>query len=788
MADQKLKRAARRRRRITIAVSILALIVAAVAAYIIVMSIRNARQTREILIQQEKFYAKQASQLLDEGDTYTALLLLNELTDPTGPFAKIPLQPEAECQMRRAVQMHDEAEWQVEWSIRNVGNIAYTPQMTPDGKYLVASIPGEINIFNILNGEFVSQIKFSGIKKPVFSISHDGGKIAVFVKHHYNDSILLYNLPSGDFIKSLYSESHKIWGEEYPMFFSHDDSHIIYASCKVVGEGDQRGWTLDCLSGLDIDSCKHFIRYGEGPIAMEIPKKQGGIITSTKWGKNHDSKTVIVAEECTGKIITEIDFPDCLSYKRDREDNRYLNYACLNDNELLLQKKDGIYMYTIDEKKWQLMVSGTFDMSKCADMKFGISQNLFMATNLDSVYLFRLNDGSLFSKFRIDPTHFDYASLNYDDNVILVNKRDGNIIILKHTITSSAKQELIDDTLDIQNAEFVGQDSALVGFNYDNNTTRCWSHSIDGNMLSDDSIGNVDYCFIGGSSMSQNGRYIIYYDLMGIMGDRRCHIYDRWERKREIALKTNLFSGFFLDDDVSFYYLKSDNSDTLNKCTMLRKFNIKTGDTVDCARIPRSCVFKDWNTKKKCLLIVYYPGDYVATFNLETNKIIAEKKIYYIGQSSIDNTTMKYTPDGRYLIITRNDRTICLYDPMTLEVLDSCKRGLSYVLGFSPDSKYVLLDVDNRMEMWSLTPFKPVWIIENDTFSELKREDENRLPSLTFSKDGKSIIFYSEKMYKDGRLHFTRIPVLSQEELKARVQELAAGRKLTEEEKNLLME
>ena len=83
---------------------------------------------------------------------------------------------------------------------------------------------------------------------------------------------------------------------------------------------------------------------------------------------------------------------------------------------------------------------------------------------------------------------------------------------------------------------------------------------------------------------------------------------------------------------------------------------------------------------------------------------------------------------------------------------------------------------------------RPVWIIENETYSELKKADARWSPSLTFSKDGKSIIFYSEKTYKDGRLHFTRIPVLSQEELKARVQELANGRKLTEEEKSLLME
>ena len=791
LADQKLKRAARRRRRITIAVSILALIVATVAAYIIVMSIRNARQTREILIQQEKFYAKQASQLLDEGDTYTALLLLNELTDPDGPFAKIPLQPEAECQMRRAVQMHDEAEWQVEWSIRNVGKIAYTPQMTPDGRYMVVSVVGGIKIFNCSNRELEGMIDMGETTYPIYAISHDGEKI-VLNSGTIPDSLKFYNLPSGKLNHCIRLSDNRMVEEGDNFTFSQDDSHIIFSSNNVEQDGvNEYIMRLDNLTGVDVDSSKHYVTYGTAPsLSVEVPKKHGGIVTSTEFSK----RAIVVTNEQSGEIIDRIDISDCPIQKPDRYALSIFfrslvasNYVCINDKELLIQKNDGIYIYKIREKKWRQLVAGTFDMKLCADKKFGISENLFMATNKDSVFLYHLKDGSVFSIFRMDTTCFDYACLNYENNyIILVSKNNGNLCILKHNNTTlSDENDLVEDeAMRIHGAQFVMRDSIFMVSCVDkwNSTRTVKVFDIKGILLSEDTVGHYDTGYV--YNASSNGRYLL---IENWSDEEEYYIYDRWNGVRKDTLRVNSFSKFFSFDNSSIYFLKYNERDTTIEHNILQKYNIENGDTVICATVPQGYYAIDRCATNRCIL---FEGEdnspNLFVFNTETNKIISEGMVKYI--------SIKYSPNGKHIIATRSDRTINLYDAKTFNLLDSYTKGTSYILGFSPDSEYVLLDIDNHMELWSLFPLRPIWSIENNTYAELKKKNQSALryghwsPYLTFSKDGKSIIFYSEKTYKDGRLHFTRIPVLSQEELKARVQELAKGRKLTEEEKNLLME
>ena len=789
LADQKLKRAARRRRRVIAALSAVALVVAAIAAYIVVASIRNARQTREILIQQEKFYAKQASQLLDEGDTYTALLLLNELTDPDGPFAKIPLQPEAERQMRRAIQMHDEAEWQVECSLRNVGVIANIPQMTPDGKYMVVSVVGGIKIFNCENGHMEGWINMNQTNRPVFAISHNGEKLVCHLDEYPQKRFALYNLPYPKLIKYINLCRGLEIEDGDNLTFSHDDKYVLFSANTGDWISDyEQTVTMDRMAGVDVDSGKTIIRYGDSPsYSVDVPREQGTIVTATCWTKETEKMTIIVSEENTGKTIDSIVLRDCPSHKCNQATGFFVqalalpNYVCMDDNELLVQKNDGIYKYIIAEKRWVILVPGKFDMSISADNKFGISQELFMATNKDSVFLYSLKDGAFFSSFRVDTTYFDYASLNYyDNNIILVNKKNGNICVLKHTNTSNVMCDLVDDDLsDYDENNFLGLDSVFVARGRDimHRVSLFRTYSIDGKLLSCDSVENQNFLYI--CDVSPNGRYLILFDG----SNPYFNIYDRWNKVWQPTFRLDSYYAT-LFDNTYLYFLEYSETDTTVDHNLLRKFNMETGDTVDCAEVPLECYFVARNINNRCLLLSNH--SVITVFNTESNKIVTTK--------TIDYRSIEYSPNGKYLVATHSDRTIHLYDAMTLESLDNCTKGLAYVLGFSPDSKYVLLDVDNHMELWSLLPLRPVWIIGNKTYSELKKKHINALrygnwnATITFSKDGKSIIFYSEKMYKDGRIYFERIPVLSQEELKARVQKLAGGRRLTEEEKNLLME
>ena len=136
-------------------------------------------------------------------------------------------------------------------------------------------------------------------------------------------------------------------------------------------------------------------------------------------------------------------------------------------------------------------------------------------------------------------------------------------------------------------------------------------------------------------------------------------------------------------------------------------------------------------------------------------------------------------PDGSAFISSSWDGWLYMFDAKTYNVVNRCIAESAIENStFSPDGKYFVTPMDGGFKLW-----------DTKTLSVLQVIEDKRIPETSslmhFSKDGKYLIFYSDLMTENGPLGLVWYPLLTREQLKERVRQLAL-RRLTDEEKTIL--
>lgn len=807
LADQKMKRAARRRRRITIAVSVVALVIAAVAAWIVIMSVRNARQTREILIQQERFYAKQASQLLDEGDTYTALLLLNELTDPDGSFAKIPLQPEAEYQMRRAVQMYDNSEWKNVSSYRLNGIVRMPPQITPNGKYLLVSITGGIIVFDS-TGKYVKKITTGTFNSaiPFFTVSHDSKKVAYqdYDEINYADRIGIVEIESEDRnyveLESLTKYISTGYHPLSQMVFSLDDKYIIALmdTCRPSFISGMKPYKIKAIE-INHGEVEWIEVDGWGVEKRKSPKKgewglteydfddsqvygiENGNLDGRRLAARGIDDIIRIYDIKTGEILYSLDAGKIDTYKY------------LNDEELLFMKGDKFMKYSVSTKRWTSLMNKKVDMTRMDDIQ--ITKHQFMVSNRDTLFLYGLEDGNLECTYVWDTTKFSYPTLCADSTILMVDARKGRIIKIKYEPSNRLQlagyEDAIDDlsgawqsedgslfvsmnygvftVMDIRNGDTVFYDTTT--FQRDLEAVSCdgkkvlvkhWNPIINSNG---DTIWNTNDDY-------EDIPFFRDYHLFDIEKKQWVHTFDTSE------LHANALSQIFfsLDSKSVLYRPKQSYS-------QLKKYNISSGEieiieldtTTESNRYFYNFDFSNNVCSRNNDVIIVHSSacDKIWTFNTRNYAI------KQVSEESFQN--LKYCPNGKKILgVTCGEGDLVVFNS-NFEEEKRVHGMLKELKAVSLDNlQCIVVTREGKLELWSI--------------SQLKRLGPIVLPyplinvPMSFTPDGKNIVYYSYAITEEGKVGFVRVPIPSQEEIKIRVRQLAGSRKLTAEEKSMLLE
>ncbi len=795
LADQKLKRAARRRRRVIAALSAVALVVVAIAAYIVVASIRNARQTREILIQQEKFYAKQASQLLDEGDTYTAFLLLNELTDPDGPFAKIPLQPEAERQMRRAIQMHDEAEWQVKCVYRTAGLFYNAPQVTPDGKYLLATAFDDINIYDYNNGFFIRKIVTgdhfeSSDDERTFALSEDGSSL-LWLKHHTND-LILFSIETGKVLKKLDMDSVALSVDVESFGLSGSNAIIqLSLSDPVYDEyGELLSDTIvDCIKACNIQTCNgetDFIEFENSASLFGLDCNGSHLISS------NDENEILIHDIMSGKLISKIQL-----------DKNVLSWKSLTENEILLVKQNSLSILNTSQKKTIRVIDRGFDMETIKRPQ--VSKDRFMVSNGDTVFLYNIKDYHLNSYYILDRNkHLEIYLSDQDNDLLVANQSKGVIYRLSHNPHYKKNElfpklsgnykfpiswQILDDIYD-KDGILVMRDTNYSMASINNGWYLSPSHG-DVYLLDNIIIGNsshLDYyisniendstMLINGQflSTSSTGEYCLFF------GENKMSVFNT--QNKTIKTIPNKFRPLFFayNDEIYCKYNKTyDPATAYIEYDSLFKYNIEHDSAVFCMRLPSIyCRFEDGistpDRRFHGFPIKNASVDSIRYIILDTKK----GKLYKTKTYFYD---VKITPDGKYILTSESDGYIRLRKATDFTVVDSHLSRASQIKAISADGQYAVIYPDNseQMDLWKLHPLNYMSSHTNPVYSYSGVH-------ILFPKDGKSYIVVPDIINLDGRILHGSVRVLSQQEVIEYARQNTKGRRLTEEEKKLLME
>ena len=773
LSDQKMKRAARRRRRITIAVSVVALVIAAVAAWIVIMSVRNARQTREILIQQERFYAKQASRLLDEGDTYTALLLLNELTDPDGSFAKIPLQPEAEYQMRRAIGLYNRSEWQVmnTWQFEDiVGEV----QVTPNGEYLLYSTIDAIKVVNPQTGRLVRtlEVPASNASIPNYVISHNSKLVAVQPIDLANacSDIFIFDIETGEMqtIHLLNHQNHDYGGEsggysfnmESQMFFTPDDKMVAHI-VDTVGLYLPWHWTGYKIRSFDYttgEACYDFEIIDGTPIAIEAGNEKGKYVATI-----NDKKKVIINEKSSGKMFYQFDIGDVVVWKY------------VNDDEIIAIKKDAVYKYCISSQKWERIIDKQFDMKYIGDAQ--VSETEILLSNVDTVFIYSLSKYQQKAFYRFDTLKNIniFLNKNNENNVFLVDKFNGKIVSMKYHQRERTEKEIVNenyyfmanvgDSLLLKMSQPQREDewSRIEVCRVDNNKA-IFCDSVNGTLTFDD--------------ISDDGHYALF-TLINYKYDEKGEMIDLEEDPsaglifKLVDIKKWIITTIL--DTVEYwrypFFIDNDNIGYFNKYDELTAYNISRNDT--------SLFMRD--------IYVFYPKS-----KGMNGAMLCENDDWYLFNprrktlKKIDgfkSSSACFTPDGKGVLSIMNNGVINIYDYPSMSLRWKRKGNVSRICSISPDGNYALLFNVNtwHFELWNLYP---LYCIDDNSISGKYYQDG----PVFFDKDGKNIIFYSGLVSKDGEIGFVKTPIMNKQEVVDRVRQLVGTRKLTEEEKSLLLE
>ena len=674
--------------------------------------------------------------------------------------------------MRRAIQMHDKAEWKVEcvYQIPR-GLFKRLPQVTPNGKYLVESTVGALMIYDFHTGQLLRKVRTDSYNNafPSFSISHDSKTIVYYDYDEWNipSGVSTVNIESGE-VTSL--DFRKFDGENYVYFyypndavFSNDDDVIFYLMDTTICNYPYQRKSYFRARSLK-DSTEFYLQNGEDVGVLETGNSDGTRVAGMK-----QSGEILIYDNSTREMIVRFNPGDCDIWKY------------ISDDIMLFVKKDGLYKYTISKKKSEKILNGYYDCKLLVDIQ--VSADWFCISQMDTILIYDRKTFSLRNTYVIDKAKYIAASL-CDEGKLLLQTRDRKKIALISLNPKKTPQEIKakDDVWEM----FIDNGCFHVSTTY----------GIPSNRISVFQIRDVETNTIVFSdtttvqrdieSISPTERYIITWEwptLLDANGDtvfddagseKSYWKHDLFDVKQMKWIHTFDTSDFKRD----VYFTNQDNIIIYPKNYEKHYYyDINTGENNPffADSLPDSVSIYSLTVNRNTDNMIVLSSGYDKTF------FINSKKHRLIEVSNETYNGGRFTPDGKHILTLAKDNTLRLHKASNFKVIDSCNSDLSQIRAIHPDGKMcVAISSVGKLELWSLFPLRKIADNVGDGLYSVGNWNGY---VLAFCDDGKNIVFYSEDQDK-----FFKIPIPSQQEVIERARKIVRNRRLTEEEKNLLME
>ena len=642
------------------------------------------RQNEKLQINLSRVVAEKASQLVDEGDSYLARLLLLELTHGNHVFV-----PEAESALRKAFQ-HDGA------ILRGHSDRVYSANFSPDGKYIVSSSDdGTIRIWDAKTGQTVGKPLegYSG-SDNFANFSPDGKYI---VSSPVPGTIRIWDTKTRQAVMELNPDRHK------PLrfvIFSPDSKYIVSAS---VFDNSIRIWDAKTGKVVGKPLEGHIDRVYSASFSPD-----GKYIVSSSSDKTiriWDAKTSKAVgkplEGHTGSVRSASFSPD----------GKYIVSASSDKTIRIWDAKTSKAVGKPLEGHTGIVRSASFS----PDGKYIVS-----ASDDGTIRIWEAKTGQAVGKpleGHIDRVYS--ASFSPDGKYIVSSSSDKTIRIWDAKIGQAEGKPLEGHTGSAVFANFSPDGKYIVSTEEKDRIIRIWDAKTGkavGKPLDGHSGGVMS------DNFSPDGKYIVSTSQDG-------PIWLNFSLSKPSDGHFYIFSANFCLDRK---YIVSASMDGTIYIWDAKK-NKAVGKPLDGHT---DTVFSaNFNLDGK--YIISTPNDStICILDIKTGQVVGKP---LEGHTSTVNSA-SFSPDGKYIVSASNDKTIRIWDAKTGKTVGKPLEGhtnIVYFAHFSPDGKYIVsASSDKTIRIWDAKTSKAVGKpLEGHT---------GIVRSASFSPDGKYIVSASD--------------------------------------------
>lgn len=609
-----------------------------------------------------RILAKEASKLVDEGDSYLARLVALQALPPPLPYTK-----EAEAALRKASNYNSAI-------LEGHTSYVYSVGFNKDGRYLLSSSwDGTIRFWNAATGKELTEQRMNNIHNGNIRVAAYSEDEKLMVSASDDRTLKIWRTDNHNRVKTL--RGHTGWINSAS--FSPDGKHLISSDSETIV------WDLD--------------NYNEGDSVTVYPGISGcyspnGHYFAT-FKRHYKDNSIFIWDAINGTLVNEL--------KMAGSSSGSISFSP-DSKRIVSSSKKGIIIWDVQKADSLFEIASEESVSHVTYSPNGL---LIAASASDyTVKVWNAENGRLFRVFKGHRGNVDCITFSPDSKRIVSSSDDRTIRIwdiynnycVQPSFQAHSESKIVNS---IEAMAFSPNGDLLVSST--NNGIKLWNVSEDGNLslfkVLNKYIKNVsDVCF----SLDGNYLYSTSDSIIIMRNIQNISI-------RTVGKHSKQVNSISLTPDGKSLLSCSDDKRVI-------LWNLETDTSREYAPYPGAVYFVDISPNGKLAVSSYSPerkseGMKIRIWNIEDGKTILEKA----GNRGC------FSPDGKYIAyVSAENHTVKILNISSLRVIAECKGHTDFIrhIAFTHNGRNIIsTSKDGFTKVWDVVTGLEMASFPNET-------------------------------------------------------------------------